>query len=287
MASAEQTEPLVASQHRPAPAETKRAHPKAPPRVAIVLRPRSAAALTELALRFVVDLAPRLQIALALFVLLPGFVLTAATRYVFELPWIWVWALAFGYGCAARGVFICACHHILVARRPSVLAVITAWRPHAFADWANGFVFALSRTLAAISLFGSPAARRWSLTREVALMEHHLPIPLTESLRRAARRSWSLTSPGGPPVGRVALLEVALALGCIGSSEILGRGVLEQLLMLGPSSLPEELPAAGVFALLGYFLSIPFTTAARFLAYVDGRTRRCDWETTPRAERRP
>lgn len=282
MPSAEHTQ-LAESPPRVASAGVQGSKGAPPPRVAIVLRPRSAAALGELALRFVVDLAPGLQIVLCVFALLPGFVLTATARHVFDLEWVWVWAIALSYGCAVRGVFVCASHHILLAKRPSVADVIVAWRSRAVADWVNTLVFLPVRALATVSLVGSFVARRLAFTRVVALSEIHSGKSLVKAMRHAARRSWFLTPPGGTPVGRVELLNVLVTLSSVGLSEILGRGIVEQLLMLDPESVLAELPAGGLFGLLGYFLSIPFTTAAGYLAYIDGRTRRGDWEAVSSA----
>lgn len=250
---------------------------RATARVSIVLRPRSAPLLVELALRFVVDLAPRLQLALASFVLLPGFVVSAAAHHVLDLDWLWVWALALAYATACRGVFICACHQILLRRRPNLFSVITTWRQRALVDGLGSLIFTPLKLLMTITLIGGLVARRLQLIRPVMLLEARHSGALLGALRRGARRSWSLTERSGSPVGRVALLNLALTLGSIALSEIVGRSIIEQLWLPSPRPWLTDLPSGGVFALLGFFLSIPFTTAASYLAYVDGLTRRQEW----------
>ena len=65
------------------------------------------------------------------------------------------------------------------------------------------------------------------------------------------------------------------------ASEVLGQGLISLL----------ELPAVfgslfddggSVMALLGLFASIPFLTGARFLTYIDNRTRRDGWDVQVR-----
>ena len=65
-------------------------------------------------------------------------------------------------------------------------------------------------------------------------------------------------------------------------SELLGLGLVSYLLQLGSplGSLFED--GGSLFALLGLFLSTPLVATARFLTYIDGRTRRDAWDVQVR-----
>jgi hypothetical protein len=65
-------------------------------------------------------------------------------------------------------------------------------------------------------------------------------------------------------------------------SELLGMGIVSYLLQLGSpfGSLFED--GGSIYALLGVFASSPLVATARFLSYIDGRTRRDAWDVQVR-----
>jgi hypothetical protein len=71
---------------------------------------------------------------------------------------------------------------------------------------------------------------------------------------------------------------VAVQFAVVLCSELLGLGVFAYLLQLGSplGSLFED--GGSPYALLGLFLSTPLVATARFLTYIDGRTRRDAWD---------
>jgi hypothetical protein len=73
------------------------------------------------------------------------------------------------------------------------------------------------------------------------------------------------------------LAPAALAVG----AELLGDGLVAQVLQLGSpfgKMFGEGWQGGSGYALLGFFLSIPVTASARFLKYIDIRTRKEGWD---------
>jgi hypothetical protein len=117
----------------------------------------------------------------------------------------------------------------------------------------------------------------WMLARvtyvhEACLLEQASPV---DAITRASRMI------AGNVMGAVGfvLLLLAGACGHIVIAELLfNDGLLDFMLQLGKpfGSLQDEGGSAA--ALLGMFLAVPFWSTARFLAYVDLRTRRDGWD---------
>src|SRR5262249_40877626 len=80
-----------------------------------------------------------------------------------------------------------------------------------------------------------------------------------------------------PSLGLLCSLLVAQAV-FVGVAELIGQGIVEGVLQLGRpfgSLVPD---GGSVFALVGFFLSIPYVASARFLKYTDIRTRKEGWD---------
>jgi hypothetical protein len=82
-------------------------------------------------------------------------------------------------------------------------------------------------------------------------------------------------------VGRAIALFLSIAVaraGFIVLAEVLGQGVVDETLQLGRPFGSLVGGAGSLYALAGFFLSIPYVTAIRFLGYIDLRTRKEGWD---------
>jgi hypothetical protein len=113
---------------------------------------------------------------------------------------------------------------------------------------------------------------RVAFVHEASLLEQ---AAAGESLKRAAR---FVAARGASTLGLVFCLVLSHA-GFIAIAELLGNtAVVEFVLQLGQplGSLADD--GGSAFALAGFFLSIPYVATARFLAYIDQRTRLDGWD---------
>jgi hypothetical protein len=62
------------------------------------------------------------------------------------------------------------------------------------------------------------------------------------------------------------------------AGDLLGQGLVEFVLQLGRPVGSLFHDGGSTYALFGYFLSVPYVSSARFLGYVDSRTRREGWD---------
>ena len=78
------------------------------------------------------------------------------------------------------------------------------------------------------------------------------------------------------------MLLLAGQLGAIGITELLGQSVLDDVLLLGKPFGAVASDGGSPFAILGLLGSVPFVSTARFLQYIDTRTRADGWDVQVR-----
>jgi hypothetical protein len=236
----------------------------------IVVRPRMRLELIDLAFRYVLGDAKRSFGMLALLTLLPAWAALSTAHALFKWPWWITWILALALVTVLQGVFTVAAGRLLFERAVAPSSVLGVWRRR-----LPVFVTAMAwtRLQIAIGSFILVAAlvgwERYAFVPEAVLLEE-MPV------RRALARSVSL-SRAGTPLGMLLALAV-VTLWIVFGFELMGRSVAEDVF-----GLPIELDTltengGSYFALLGYFASVPWAAAARFLAYIDGRTRQDGWD---------
>lgn len=239
---------------------------------AIVLRPRTVAEIMDLTCRLTFARSLGFYVRLASAVLLAPFLGMLALYYFVGLSWWALWLIAIPTVVWLEAPFTIAASRIMFGEQPTVRSIIrTFWgRIGAY----TGAMLIKSMYLGMSALFIIGFFTTWpngTLVTEASLLEG---ASASEAWTRSKRLIEQRSSEAF--VGLAALLtaHVSFSLGC----ELLGQALVGDVLQLG---LPfGELYEDGftAFALLGLFISAPFVATARFLHYIDTRTRADGWD---------
>lgn len=258
---------------------------------AIVLRPRNLAEILDLACRLACSLALALYLRLAALVLLPCLAICLALRHALGWPWPAVWLVAAGLAAAAQGVFTVAVGRLLFSEELGARQVLRL-----FGKRAGSYLgmLAVSRMLLAVAalpaLLGLPFAwPRLLFVHEASLLEGaRAGDAIQRSGRFVAGRLWGAFG--------VLLALLCTQAGFVIAVELLGQGLVDHVLQLGRPFGDLFAKGGSAFALAGFLLSVPYVATARFLDYIDARTRADGWDVQLRfmaiaardaAERRP
>lgn len=242
----------------------------------VVLRPRSLSEILDLALRFCSEPAAKLYVKLGLMTLLPAWLLTLAARWALGWEWLAVWALALALVTPIQGVFTVAVGQMMFAEEIRVRAVMKQFLRRFPAYFGALLISRLAIALGCLGFFlVIPPLWMWGRTtyvHEACLLEQAGP---TDAMQRAARMI------AGNILGSTGLL-LLLSLAAFGfvcvSEALLNYGLLKFVLQVGmpfDAIIEDGGSAAGLF---GLFLVVPYWATARFLAYIDLRTRRDGWD---------
>jgi hypothetical protein len=239
----------------------------------VALRPRPLGDLLDLAVPFC--LAGRRVVGrLALAVLGPALAVCLLLRLGAHWSWPAVWLAALALADLLQGVFTTAFGELLFAEDGTVRAGAVAGRyrrrlvPMAGALLVTRIAGALLTLLLPLL---PVIAVRMLFVREVVLLEG---TPALASLGRSRRLVARQT---GSCVGLLAALLAAPVAFAIGG-ELLGDAVVRVVLQLGSPIGQLFRDGGSGYALVGFFLSVPVVTAARFLKYIDVRTREEGWD---------
>lgn len=240
---------------------------------AVVLRPRTLAEILDLACRLVGSIALGLFLRLSAIVLLPCLAVCLALRHALGWPWPAVWAAAAILGVAAQGVFTAAVGRLLFSEELTAGQALRVFGRRAgsyllmlFLRW---LLLVAAATVAVLPIFVA-----WPVTlfaHEASLLEGAGP---TDAIRRAGR---FVSNRVGSVFGVLLALLFTQAAFVI-AAELLGQGLVDQVLQLGKpfGSLFDK--GGSAYALAGFLLSIPYVATARFLHYIDARTRSDGWD---------
>jgi hypothetical protein len=244
---------------------------------AIVLRPRALAETLDLACRLSCSLALGLYLRLAAVVLLPCLLGCLALRYALDCTWNLVWMTAITLGAITQGVFTVAIGRLLFSE-----ALTTGGVLRLFGRRLGSYLVMLflSRALLAISalpfFLGLPFAwPRLLVVHEASLLEGASP---GDAISRANRFIVGRTMQAFLAI----LAFLALHAGISITAELLGQGLVNELLQLGTPFGELFKDGGSPFALAGFFLAVPYLATARFLYYVDSRTRSDGWDVQVR-----
>ncbi|MEP7124691.1 MAG: hypothetical protein ABJE95_27430 [Byssovorax sp.] len=244
---------------------------------AIVLRPRALAETLDLACRLSCSLALGLYLRLSAVVLLPCFAGCLALRYALECTWTQVWMVAITLGAITQGVFTVAIGRLLFSEVLTTGGVLRLFGKR-LGSYLGMLV--LSRAILAMAalpfFLGLPFVwPRLLVVHEASLLEGAGP---GDAVARANRfivgRNLSAF------LAIVAFL--ALHAGISITAELLGQGLVNELLQLGTPFGELFKDGGSPFALAGFFLAVPYLATARFLYYVDSRTRSDGWDVQVR-----
>lgn len=242
----------------------------------VVLRPRTMTEVMDLGLRFAASADLKLYLWLCVWTLLPCFGLCLAGHYAFDWEWGWVWALALAMGTLVQGVFTIAAGRLVFAEEVSVKTVLKLYFKR---FWAHSVSMVLTRFIIAIGLcffyFVIPPIWAWSrvtYVSEAVLLER-------ASVGAGIKRGSKFAASRGGAAMSLVTLGALTTVGFVVFSELLFNvGLTQFLLQLGQplGTLWED--GGSPFALLGFFMAIPYFATARFLAYIDQRTRQDGWD---------
>jgi hypothetical protein len=219
----------------------------------IVLRPRTLAECMDLALRLMV--AERaLFLRLSTAVLLPTYALCLGLRHGLGWTVLGTWTAAFVLLSVVQGVFTVAMGHIAFSKGTRARTVL--WESLPVAPRYIGAVFV--------------AWSSWLYVHEVVILER---AEIGAGLARATRLSRGSRS----GLGLLLAMGMALTLAVAGF-EMLGDNLTSFVLQLGrPFGSLWEIGYTP-FAMLGAFALTPWIAAARYLSYLDVRTRQDGWD---------
>ena len=239
---------------------------------AVVLRLRTVSEVFDLACRLSTGLALSVFARLFAWVLLPLYAGCLALRFALGLDWWQVWCVAIVATTVAQGPFTIAVGRILFSEQVTVARVLKL-----FASRFSAYFRALLRfTFLLVVVIWTVVFAPWAYIRMLFLHEVCLLEGVSDGA--LARRCRILVAGRANPALLVVLLLLLARAGCVLVSELLGSALVDDILQLGSpfGSLFED--GGSPFALLGLFLSVPYVAAARFLQYIDTRTRSDGWD---------
>ncbi len=244
-------------------------------RASIVVRQRGVLEVLDLACRFVVERGSSLYLRLAALVLLPCVAFTFALARFFEWSWFWVWVVALPLGSVAQAPFTIAVGRLMFSEQVAARAVLAQLARRSGALLGALFLARLLIVLAWTVVVLAPFAWvRSAFTHEAVLLEG-------ASAREAVGRAARFVHGHGRTTFEMLLCHLCVVGGAIAVGEAAGHGLLGFVLQLG-----EPFGSIGdggsLYALCGFFAAAPLVATARFLAYVDARTRRDGWDVQVR-----
>ena len=239
----------------------------------VVLRPRAGMDVLDLAAPFCMRnwrlLLPLMGVALG-----PPFVACLAARYLLGWSWPAVWACALGLGGLVHAPFTVACGELLFhdAREVRLSSVVGRVLRRLPALLLAHVLVRVTNTLAAAFMFVLPyTAGAFLVVHEAVLLEGAGPF---QALGRSAR---AVRGQGLSAVG-VAAAMLVLPVAAVFATEISLDALVSVVLQLGEPFGNLWREGGTPYALAGFFLTVPLSAAARFLKYVDLRTRKEGWD---------
>ena len=242
----------------------------------VVLRPRSISEILDLALRLWSDAAVKPFAKLSVLTLLPAWALCLAARWSLGWEWSLVWLLALGLATPIQGVFTVAIGKMLFAEEVKAREIIGQYTRRLPAYLGTLIVTRIMIGVMSLAFFlVIPPLWMWGRTtyvHEACLLEQAGPI---DAVNRAGRM---IARNAMGAVGLLLLLTLASGAFIFCAESLINLGLLEFVLQVGMpfGSLFDKGGSAA--ALLGMFLAVPYWATARFLSYIDLRTRRDGWD---------
>lgn len=241
----------------------------------IVLRTRTASEIFDLAIRFCTSLAMPLYLRLGAIVLLPCMIATGVFHfYVGGREWATTWMFAVLLAALAQGVFTVAASRLLFDSKPRIGQIL--W--HAIKRLpALAGALTVHFILLCLGLFivvGSFFVWIWhTFLYEAVLLEQQSPGAAISRAGALIKRKFGtglLVCTGSAAI-------VGLFVAC---AEALGQGLFDFVLQLGTPFGKFDIDEGNgtPFMVIGFFAALPLVATARFLSYIDGRTRQDGWD---------
>lgn len=239
----------------------------------VVLRTRTPSEIFDLAVRFCASLALPLYLRLAAIVLLPCVLVTgAAHHYVTKGDWAGTWTIAALLAAFAQSVFTVAASRLLFDARPRISGILLHSLRRLPALFGALLVHGLLLCVGMFLLVGSFFVWIWhTYLYEAVLLEQQGPFAALGRAGALIKRKFG----AGLVVCSGSAIIVALFVVC---GEALGHGLVEFVLQLGKPFGELKEDGGTPYAVLGFFAALPLVATARFLGYIDGRTRQDGWD---------
>jgi hypothetical protein len=212
----------------------------------------------------------RIFLSLMALVLVPFFGIAVALRHALGWQWWFVWPLAIVMGGFSQGVFTAAAGELLFSERALARSTFMSFLRRFFPYVGSLLVSRALSSVVVLLPFLLRSLGYAAFVREAVLLEK-------ASVRTAMSRSNGLVKrQEGASFGLFLSLLAAQAAFVV-SAELLGQGVVEFALQFGRpfGSLSD---GGSLYALAGFFASVPYVAVVRFLKYIDIRTRKEGWD---------
>lgn len=242
-------------------------------RARVVLRPRDAMAVLDLAAPFCVR-NWRLFVPLAGAVLVPAFAVCLLAHHLLHWSWPAVWLLAVGLGGLAHAPFTIACGEALFhdPRQVRLGSVLGRALRRAPSLAAVHVVSRLMNLMAVGVLILVPfTAGTLLVVHEAVLLEGAGPFAAIARSGRAVRGQ------GGAAFGIAVALFLLPVVGVL-AGELSLNTLVATGLQLGEPFGTLWQRGGTPYALGGFFATVPLSAGARFLKYIDLRTRKEGWD---------
>jgi hypothetical protein len=237
----------------------------------VALRERSIAEVFDLAFRFMVVRGGAVYRRLWLLSCLPPLLACVALR-LYGVEWLWVWSAAVAGFVIAQIPFTLAASRLLLGDELPLGGLVKTWLARIPGQLLMHAVVVGVLGATSFVIFPVPfLMARFLYLPEIGLLEG-------SGLVRAYERGTRFTSQRFS-LALETLVLLAVVLGCfVLGAEITGSAIVEDLLSL--PVLDDSLFETGGswFSLFGFFASVPLLATARFLTYIDVRTRREAWD---------
>lgn len=240
----------------------------------IVLRTRTPSEIFDLAVRFCASLAMPLYLRLGAIVLLPCMLATGAAHYTYEGEWAITWTIACVLAAFAQSVFTVAASRLLFDPKPRIGAILLHSLRRLPALLGALILHGLLLVLGSLIIVGGMFVWVWhTFLYEAVLLEQQ------GSAAAIGRASALIKRKFGSGL-LVCIGSAAIVLLFVACAEALGQGLVDFVLQLGKpfgEFDPEDQPGTP-FMVIGFFAALPLVATARFLSYIDGRTRQDGWD---------
>ncbi len=232
-----------------------------------VIRQRTVGEVLDLAFRFLVTFV-RTYGALSAAVLIPGIAATLALHYLTDASWQLVWLLGVTIAYFFEAPFAVLTSRLLFGENPGVLGTLRLYRGRAGAHVGATLVSAFYTTL----MIGIPAIAAWyAFVDEAVLLENASPVA-------AQARSRRIAAEGSGSAFLIMLASLVARVGAAFLFDVLGNALLDDILQLGRPFGDLVRDGGSALAVVGLFAATPFVAVARFLAYINIRTRSDAWD---------
>lgn len=240
---------------------------------AVVLRPRTVAEVFDLSLKVTFRLALAIYARIAAFTLLPVFVLLTALYYFAKVDALTIWTLALVFAIWLDAPFTIAASRLMFRDEPKTKETLSRFARRLWSYTGALLYKSFLLGLAALPLLIPLLAigPRAIFVTEASVLEQ---ASATEAYNRSKRL---VQARSGDALGAFLAWLVARAAFVVGI-EALCQGIVVDVFQL-PTPF-GRLSDTGFtpYALAGLLLSTPFVATARFLQYVDTRTRTDGWD---------